>query len=316
MARLSDIPGVFRTVGPWTLTKRVWQQVGEDNVFTWGAAMAYSWLFAIFPFLVFLLSLVPFVPSRFKEDVRTDVANFVDDALPESVGTLVMTQVENVLDKPSAGGFLSFGLLLMVWASSGGMAMTMSALDKAYDIEKGRPYYKHRLLAILLTIVAATLVILVMILLPVGTGILKWLESQGRIFSWVLYLVNIARYAIALLLMFSLLAILYHFGPSFKQEFHPITPGAVFSVAVWLLLGFVFRIYLTKFGGAANYNKTYGAVAGAAILLLFFYIDALVLLIGAEINSEIDFALCGEHGVAPPAHSKPVPKAPDSVKPS
>ena len=100
----------------------------------------------------------------------------------------------------------------------------------------------------------------------------------------------------ALLLMFAVLAMVYHFGPSFKQRFVPITPGALFCVAVWLLLGWLFKLYLVEFGGAQNYRSTYGAVAGAAILLLFFYIDALVLLIGAEINSEIDFAL-GKHPV-------------------
>jgi hypothetical protein len=85
----------------------------------------------------------------------------------------------------------------------------------------------------------------------------------------------------------------YYFGPSFKQKFHTITPGAAFCVLVWIVLGVGFKLYVSRFGGAESYNKTYGAVAGAAILLLFFYIDALVLLIGAEINSELDFAVLG-----------------------
>jgi membrane protein len=299
MARLRDVPSVFKQIGIVTFAKRVWQQITEDAVFTWGAALAYSWMFAIFPFLILLLSLVPMVPQQLKFDAHDNIAQLVNETLPQDAGTLVMKQVDSVLERPSASGFFSFGLILTIWASSGGMAMTMTALDKAYDIEKGRPYLKQRGIAILLTIVVATLLILVMVLLPIGTGIINWLGHHKNL-GWTLIFVNVARYALALLLMLTTLALIYHFGPSFRQKFHAVTPGAIFSLAVWLLLGAAFKIYLTKFGGAASYNKTYGAVAGAAIMLLFFYIDALVLLIGAEINSEIDFAVLGIRSGATP----------------
>jgi membrane protein len=116
--------------------------------------------------------------------------------------------------------------------------------------------------------------------------------------------VNVARYFLALLIMFAVLALTYHFGPTVRQQFVPLTPGAIFCVSVWLLLGWAFRKYLVEFGGAENYARTYGAVAGAAILLLFFYVDALVLLIGAEINSEINYAVHGVRGVGPVRKSR------------
>jgi membrane protein len=306
MARLRDVPDVFRRVGTVGFGKRVWQQVGEDNVFTWGAALAYSWLFAIFPFLVFLLSLVPLLPDRVKPNILEEVGQYTE-SLPPDAASILNTQVKNILDKPSAGGFLSFGLILTIWAASGGMQMTMSALDKAYDIEKGRPYIKQRSIAVGLTIVVATLLIAVLILLPVGTKVINWLIAQGKVFGWMKIFLNIARWALALLAMIAVLAIVYYFGPSFKQKFHAITPGAIFCIVVWLLLGAAFKLYLTKFGGAASYNKTYGAVAGAAILLLFFYIDAVVLLVGAEINSEIDFAVLGLSAGGKPGEPPPAP---------
>ncbi|WP_428938478.1 YihY/virulence factor BrkB family protein [Fontivita pretiosa] len=296
MARLRDVPVVIRQVGLLRFIKRVWVQLGEDAVFTWGAALAYSWMFAIFPFLVLMLSLVPLIPDRFKPNIKEDVDRVVDQTLTGPAAQAVKEQAHGVLDRPTAITWaFVFGLVLTIWAASGGMAMTMSALDKAYDIDpaKARPYIKQRLVAIGLTLVVATLILLVMVLLPLGTGVLKWLSSQGKIFGWLTLLINIVRYAMAVVLLLAVLALIYHFGPSFRQRFHAITPGAVFCVAVWLMLGVAFRIYLTKLGGAESYAKTYGAVAGAAILLLFFYIDALVLLVGAEINSEIDFAVLG-----------------------
>jgi membrane protein len=273
--------------------------VGDDDVFTLGAAMAYTWLFAIFPFLVFLLSLVPLIPDRFKPDMRQNVSNFFSEVMPEDVASTIMRPVDDVLSQTSAAGFLGFGIILTMWFASAGMNMTMFAMDKAYDVEVRRPFYTQRPLALLLTLVVATLIILVMILMPIGTGVLKWLISRQSIVPWLYYVVNLARYAIALSLLFMILSIIYHFGPNFKRKFDPITPGAAFTVIVWLLLGAFFRLYLTRFGGSAKYHKTYGAVAGAAILLLFFYIDALVLLIGAEINSEIDSA----RGRAAPAQA-------------
>lgn len=311
MARLKDIPRAVRAVGAWTLLKRIWQQIGEDHVTAWGASLAYSWLFALFPFLVFLLSLVPLLPERMKPNIRDDVGNVLEEMMSKEAAEPIVNQVDRLLKTENTGGFLSIGLLLTVYAASKGMSMTMAAIDKAYDVEKGRPFYKQQPLAIVLTIIVATLVVLLLILLPVGSGIVFWLKQQAGGLNWMLSFINVARYSIAMLLMFGVLAIIYHFGPSFRQRFVAITPGAIFCVAVWLLLGLLFKLYLTKLGGAAKYSQTYGAVAGAAILLLFFYLDALVLLVGAEINSEIDLAL----GRAPHRTAAAVPETSNSVKP-
>jgi membrane protein len=300
MARLRDVPHVFRTIGFFGFLKRVWQQVSEDNVFTWGSALAYSWLFAVFPFLIFMLSLVPLIPERFKPNIEQQINDAIDRTVPsKDTGQIIKDQAYFVLHTPkeSAKGFLSVGLLLTIWGASGGMSMTMSALDKAYDIEKSRGFIRHRLVAGLLTLVVAVMVILVLILLPISTGVIAWFvrfaAEKIPASHWLIWLVNVARYAIALVLMFGITATIYHFGPNLKHRFYVITPGAVFSIGVWLALGILFRIYITNYGGEANYRKTYGTVAGLVILLLFFYIDALVLLIGAEINSEIDFAIAG-----------------------
>ncbi|MBC8106082.1 MAG: YihY/virulence factor BrkB family protein [Anaerolineae bacterium] len=305
MARMREVPHVLRSIGVFTFIKRVWHQLGDDAVFTWASALAYSWLFAIFPFLIFMLSLVPLMPERFKDTVRMQVPDLINRTVPsEAAAKIILTEADKLLEadnqseKTAFKTLLSFGLLLTIWGASGGMAMTMSALDKAYDIEKSRRYVKHRLVAIMITIIVATMVIFVMILMPLGTATINWLVRHAAdlhipIRTWALVLVNIVRYAIALMLLFAITATIYHFGPNLKQRFRIVTPGAVFSITVWLILGALFRLYIGKFGGEQTYSKTYGTVAGLVILLLFFYIDALVLLIGAEINSEIDFAVAG-----------------------
>ena len=287
MARLSDVPKVINSVGALGFAKRVWGQVVEDNLFTWASALAYSWLFAVFPFMIFVLSLLPYLPDHMKDQARAEINNFVH-ALPEQAAETIWQNVTSVFDKPK-GGLLLVGLGVAVWAASGGMATTMAALDKCYEIDQGRPFYKQRPLALLLTLIVATLMMLVLVLLPVGTAVRTWAIRNEFVTDTNLALVvlfDLARWVLALLFMVSALTLVYHVGPSIKHKFHWLTPGAVFCLVVWIVLGLAFRTYVARFG---KYEQTYGTVGGVAVLLLFFYVDALVLLIGAEINSEIDF---------------------------
>jgi membrane protein len=134
------------------------------------------------------------------------------------------------------------------------------------------------------------MLLVVLGLLPVATLIKAWIIHVGSVPSGspVLVVFDIARWSLSVILMFAVLTIVYHNGPAIRHHFVPVTPGAIFVVVVWVVLGLLFRLYVDRIG-AKGYSKTYGAVGAVAILLLFFYIDALVLLIGAEINSEIDF---------------------------
>jgi membrane protein len=294
MARLSDVPRVLSAVGLTTFTKRVWVQIQEDNLMTWAAALAYSWLFAVFPFLIFVLSLLPYLlrylPEGTKDRAVQEINQFVHQ-LPKQAADTIWNNIETVL-RPNKGGYLLVGLGVAIWAASGGMAMTMAALDKCYEIEKGRPFYRQRPLALLLTLSVAVLLVAVVVLLPVGTFVKGWVTHPpfhliDESSHWLVAF-DIVRWLLALLFMVSALTLVYHVGPAIRHQFHWLTPGAVFCLVVWIVLGLTFRLYIDKYG---KYEQTYGTVGGVAILLLFFYVDALVLLIGAEINSEIDFAV-------------------------
>ncbi len=283
MASLGDVSKVMHTIGLWELSKRVIREVRDDHLFTWAAALAYSWLFAIFPFLVFLMSLLPYLPAAMKERASVEIGTFVQQTLPRDAADTIWQNTNQILERKHHG-LLGLGLLLTLWGASGGMNMTISALDKCYEVESGRPFYKKRPIAVALTIVSATLVVAILLLLPIGTILLRWVQQQT---TWFVPL-SILRYPLAVLIMFFIVHVVYHWGPSIRQRLTLITPGGVFCVIVWVILGVGFRVYVDQFG---KYNETYGTVGGVAVLLLLFYLDAAVLLIGAEINSEIDFAL-------------------------
>ena len=287
MPRLTDAVTVVRSVGWVAFGWRLWGRMGEHFLTVWAAALAYSWLFAVFPFMIFVLSLVPYAPDGVKKQARGEIQQLVNQLPPEAANT-VWTNVNSVLDRPKRG-LLIVGLAVAVLSASGGTAMTMSALDRCYGVKGGRPFYVQRPLAILLTLVVATLILLVGVLLPVGSLFKAWLIRRQVItatnIAWIV-LFDVIRWVLAMAFLVTSLAVVYHFGPKVKQKFHWLTPGAVFSIVIWIALGLAFRYYVERFG---KYEQTYGTVGGVAILLLFFYVDALVLLIGAEINSEIDF---------------------------
>src|SRR5215210_3925030 len=139
MARLRDVPHVLRTVGPFAFMRRVWRQGSEDQLMTWASALAYSWLFAVFPFFIFLMTLVPYLPIGTKETVRKELHDIVYLS-PKPAADALWSNVETHLLNPTPGSvwLRVGGLVLALWAASGGMAMTMNALDKCYELKEGR----------------------------------------------------------------------------------------------------------------------------------------------------------------------------------
>jgi membrane protein len=293
MASLRDVPVVMRTVGPRVFARRIVREILDDNLFTLAAGLAYSWLFAIFPFLIFLLNLFGYVAGNKLDKLPDGLEVFLRAALPDPAANLLWTHMEERMVKVAAnpsGWAMLISLAVALWAASGGVAVTMAAMEKCYELEKGRAFYKRRPMAFGLTLMVSGLVIVLVLLLPAGAAFKSWMldtDSQ-RVSYWGLRAFDLVRGGMAIAVVLLILALLYHFGPSVKHRWQFVTPGAVFVLATWVLVGLGFRYYVNHFG-KTKYEETYGSVGGAAILLLLFYIDALVLLIGSQINSEVDF---------------------------
>jgi membrane protein len=296
MARLSDIPKVYRSVGLIPFCNRVWDEVSKDNLLVWASALAYSWLFAIFPFFIFLLAVLHYLPMQARDETKAEIGHMIALQFPSVANSTLWKDIEgnqnNLLNQPTIRGRLLYtGLLIALWAASSGTSMTMAALDRCYELDNGRSFIRHRLVAILLTIVVAIMLLAVMCLLPVATVFKHWVINQGvNPSNFALVLFDVVRWVLSVVLMMLILTLIYYNGPAIHQHFRFVTPGSLFVVIVWILLGLLFRLYVERIG-ARGYSQTYGTVGGVAILLMFFYIDALVLLIGAEINAEVDFEI-------------------------
>src|SRR5689334_11557122 len=174
MARLRDLPRAIRGMGVLPFCKKVWFEIGDDNLWTWASALAYSWLFAIFPFFLVLLSLIPMLKYEWRKEAKEEI-NHAINQLPHDAKVTISKYIEPKLDRlmfeksPAITFIWIIGLAATLWAASGGMAMTMSAMDRCYDVERARPFYRQRPLAIAMTLIVATCIIVVVVLIPIGT---------------------------------------------------------------------------------------------------------------------------------------------------
>jgi membrane protein len=215
--------------------------------------------------------------------------------LTKDVADNVYIQFVSMLEKPNVG-LLSFGLLLTLWAASNGMNATMTALDRCYNVTRPRPFWQQRGVAIAITLCGVVIVLMLGLLLPTTTAILKYFERSSNDYvpafaqGGARMGIDIARYSIGITLVILLVSSIYQFGVSIRRRWTLVTPGAVFAVFGVMGMAYAFNWYVERFGAAA-YSKTYGVLGGVVIVLLLFNLYAVVFLIGAEINSEIDFAV-------------------------
>jgi membrane protein len=265
-----------------------------DDMTTYAAALAYQVLFSLFPFLLFLVSLLGFlnIPQFF-----TWLQQQAQTVLPPTA----MGQVNAViaqLQQPQ-GGLLSFGILAAIWTASAGVRATMNALNVAYDVEEGRPTWKRFVLSIIYTIGLAVLLIGAAALMILGPQAMQWLADQVGVGSVAVTVWTWLRWPVAVLLLILAVAAIYYVTPDVEQDFRFITPGSVIAVLVWILASLGFGYYVQNF---ADYSATYGSIGAIIVLLLYFFISAAVLLFGAEVNAVI------EHHA--PAGKNPGEKAP------
>jgi membrane protein len=206
--------------------------------------------------------------------------------LPGDMVGLLEGLLQNVRESQS-GGLLTFGFLMAIWSSSAAIVGVIYAMNQVYDIEEGRPWWKVRLTAIGLTIALAIFVLLAFGLVMLGPAIAEWMAEHfgfGPAFEWTW---KILQWPLVFALVAFGLALLNYYAPDAEQDWTWITPGAVLATALWLLASLAFRVYITNF---ADYNETYGSLGGAIILMLWFYISSMAILMGAEMNAEIEHA--------------------------
>lgn len=260
------------------ILKRSGKEFSDDDMMTYAAAVSYQIFFSLFPFIIFLIALMGVLQLSSVFDFILDQSQRV---MPDSAYEMVEGVVSNVRSQ-SGGGIMSAGIIVALWSASGGVRMMMHSMNVAYDVED-RPGWKKFPLSVLYALLLAVLLVTSATLIFMGPQLIEPIVSTiglGGIFTTVWTYVRIP--VAVLLIMFSV-ALIYWLFPNYKQPFRFITPGAAIAVIVWILASLGFSWYVSNF---SSYSKTYGALASVIVLLLYFFISALILLFGAEVNAE------------------------------
>ncbi|MGF1562481.1 MAG: YihY/virulence factor BrkB family protein [Geminicoccaceae bacterium] len=240
--------------------------------------IAYTVVFALFPFLIFLVSLSSIIGQT---EAAHEFIEFALESIPPEVATTITPAVEEVFDQPRSG-LLTLSAFITLYVASSGFEAVRFALNLAYDTPRPRAFWHARLQSFFLTILFALLLVIEMTVLVAGPVTALVFDALMRIpLGWQV-LFTVVRHAFAFFVLCVILLVMYRFLPNLRLGWGDTVPGAVFAAGLWLCAANIFTHYVQSF---ASYSVTYGPLAGIVLTLFFFYITASIVILGAELNA-------------------------------
>jgi len=279
----------------WPVLKRTVGEFKDDNLTDWAAALTYYAVLAIFPALIVLVSILGLV----GESATQPLIDNLGAVAPGPAKEIFTSAIENLQsDQGAAGVLFVVGLLGALWSASGYVAAFMRASNAIYDMEEGRPIWKTLPVRVGLTIVLLVLLAISTIAVVLTGGLAAKVGDLVGLGSTAVEVWNIAKWPVLLLVVSFMFALLYWAAPNVKHPgFRWISPGGVVAVIGWLIASGAFALYVSNFG---SYNKTYGALGGVVVFLVWLWISNIMVLLGAEFNAELERERAIEDGMHPP----------------
>jgi membrane protein len=273
------IPGL-RGLPAGEVARHTWREFQKDDMWTFAAALAYHALFALFPFLLFLVAAFSFLDAPELFEWLLDQSRRF---LPSDAQATVAEVVGEVRGQRE-GGLLSLGIVGAVWIASGGVRSTMHALNVAYEVAEGRRWWKRYLVSVAYTLALAVLVMLATTLMVLGPRATAWVLARLGAGEGLVDALHWLRVPLSLLLAWGAIVLVYFAAPNVRQRLSLVLPGAVLAVVLWAAVSLGFQLYVSRF---SRYSVTYGSIGAVVMLLAYFYLSSLVLLLGAELNAAI-----------------------------
>jgi membrane protein len=287
-----DTPTGLRTRSWGGVLKRTVTEFKEDNLTDWAAALTYYGILAIFPALLVLVSILGLI----GESATQPLIDNLGSVAPGPAQEIFTSAIQNLQgSKGAAGVFFIIGLAGALWSASGYVAAFMRASNSIYDIEEGRPIWKTLPTRVVLTLVLLVLLAISAVAVTLSGGLAKEVGGVLGLSDTAVTVWNIAKWPVLLLVVSFMFALLYWAAPNVKHpKFRWITPGGVLAVLGWVIASLAFAFYVANFG---SYNKTYGALAGPIVFLVWLWISNIMVLLGAEFNAELERGRALEAGM-------------------
>ncbi|MEJ7809097.1 MAG: YihY/virulence factor BrkB family protein [Gemmatimonadaceae bacterium] len=264
------------------LLKKTGQEILDDNVLGLAAQTAYYFFFSLFPLFLFATPLIGVFADK-REVVNWLIGKLGSAVSPDQFKTVNDVIVSTVFSE-SAPGLMSIGALLAAWAGSNVFGSLMDALNRAYDVEETRPWWKRKLIALAAVAVTGLCTGIASAIMLAGPEIVKWLEGHSGLGGTFATVWMFVQYPLALSMLVGVLFMTYYFLPNIRQFKGQVLTGAIVATLLWVVATLAFRAYVVNFG---SYNKTYGAIGGVIVLLTWMYYTMVVILIGGELNAEL-----------------------------
>jgi membrane protein len=302
----------FQGTPPWTIAKRTFHSFNEDNLLSRAAELGYYFLFALFPTLVSAAAIVGLI-ARSAADIYVKLLNYLALVVPHDAFQMVLDTF-NQTTLHASGGKIVLGIVAAVWSASVGFTAIQDTLNTVYKVKETRPYWKVRGSAMLVTVLLSLIVTLILGSLLAGSFCAHLIRGHlhyARIAFGLAVATHLVFDIVAAALLILLFAVIYYFAPDVKvKHWRWLTPGGAIAIACWLIASVGLRVYLHY---SNSFTVTYGSLGGVIVLLTWFYVTGLMLLLGAEINSEIEAAVAERRlkaAGAIPAHATTDPDAP------
>jgi membrane protein len=292
--RAPDQPTDLGGRGWWAALKRTVREFKDDNLTDWAAALTYYGVLAIFPALIVLTSILGLVGESATKPLLDELGNFA----PGPAKDIITNAIKNLQgDQGAAGVLFVVGLLAALWSASGYVAAFMRASNAIYDMDEGRPVWKTLPVRLGLTIVLLLLLVITTLAVVLTGGIAEKVGDLVGLGSTAVTVWNIAKWPVLVLVVSFMFALLYWAAPNVKQPgFRWVSPGGILAVIGWLIASAAFAFYVSNF---SSYNKTYGALGGVIVFLVWLWISNIVILLGAEFNAELERGRAIEGGMRP-----------------
>ncbi|WP_183572421.1 YihY/virulence factor BrkB family protein [Mucilaginibacter sp. X5P1] len=261
------------------------QEFLQGTLTTKASALAYNFMLALFPATIFLFTLIPYIPINNFQD---ELLNLIGLVLPNERTSQFFDSNVVVIIKHQNGQLLSVGFLSALILATNGVNNLMRAFNRSSLVMETRTWLKRRWVALILTVVISTSMLIAITIMIAGQSAISFLQahffSKGHF--W-LYIFALSRWIIIVLIFFTTVSILYRYGPAHKQRWAFINPGSMMATGLAVLTSLGFTYYINHF---SHYNKIYGSIGTLIVVMLWLYLNSLIILMGFELNANIDFA--------------------------
>lgn len=263
-----------------TLLKNTFRDVDQNHTMAFAASLSYYFVLSLFPALILLAAILVYLPVP---DLFGRILNLMSRMVPPD-GMGLVRQIAGSVISPNRGTLLSVGIIGVLWSTSTGFAAIIEALNVAYDVPETRPYWKTRGLALIMALGVGGLLLLALAFQVVGPDFGRWLAEKFGLGTLLKVVWPYLRWGATTAFAATSIVAIYKVAPNIRQRAVQILPGAIIATGFWILLSFALGIYFRSF---AHFNKTYGTLGAAIALMMWVYYSGFVILVGAELNSEL-----------------------------